>query len=63
MQSTLPLWYQAQAHPFGICLEVSGDVTRAIQRLYRDRKADESLKDIKIKRSPTNASELWLIKK
>ena len=63
MQSTLDLWYQALASEHGIVIE-SNDVDRTIQRLYRDRdkSGDESLKSIKIKRSPTVESQIWLLK-
>lgn len=60
----IELLYQALASPHGVVVSTS-DADRVRQRLYKliRESADLSLRDLAILSSPTNPSDLWLVRK
>jgi hypothetical protein len=61
---SLELWYTALAEPVGICIQVT-EQEKARQKLYALRRAanDPDLEKIAVVASPTDAKQLWLVKK
>jgi len=62
---TLSLWYEALSHEKGVCLAVEGDREKARQKLYRLRNTsrDPDLEDLAVVFSPTDPTQLWIVKK
>jgi hypothetical protein len=60
---TLTLLYDALAEPIGLCIETP-DPERARQKLYRlrDQANDQDLGCLSFVTSPTNPTQLWIIK-
>lgn len=66
MTDLLEPWYKAIQAPLGVIVHVDeGTFEQARQKLYAARKdsLDPELDKISICQSPTNANDLWLVKK
>ena len=62
---TLQLWYEALAQEHGLVIAIEGDREKARQKLYRLRSAapDPDLEGLSVVFSPTDATQLWIVKK
>lgn len=64
MSAYLEFWYAALASPLGVVIETD-NFERARAKLYAARREamDPALDNIAVMQSPTNPSDIWLVKR
>jgi hypothetical protein len=62
---SLNLWYEALGAQFGVVIQCDGHPDKVRQKLYALRSAhnDPDLESLAVVQSPTNPSQLWIIRR
>jgi hypothetical protein len=61
---SLNLWYEALGSEFGVVVQCDGPPDKVRQKLYaiRAEHNDPDLESVSIVQSPSNPSQLWLVR-